>query len=192
MELNLIKTTSAELHSGARCILALKNEPFFFIRFRGSLYINKEMKGVRKITQAIATMWKYDFMETQEIMDEVDAAYDVIRQTAGELAARQLWNEWNGAAKESRKKKAVAKAREWIADTMENMTDEAWDDICAAGYDSDLVSDGFWRAYSDLHNENKDHPKYRDWSDNARKAAFVYGYQLGMATAAKAEQEATA
>lgn len=154
--------------------------------------MNKEIKGVSKITQAIATMWKYDFMENQEIMDEVDAAYDVIRQTAGELAARQLWNEWNGAAKESRKKKAVAKAREWIADIMENMTDEAWDDICAAGYDSDLVSDGFWRAYSDLHNENKDHPKYRDWSDNARKAAFVYGYQLGMATAAKAEPEATA
>ena len=73
-----------------------------------------------------------------------------------------------------------------------DLTDEAWYEIYAAGYDSDLVSDGFWRAYSDLHNENKDHPKYRDWSDNARKAAFVYGYQLGKATAAKTEQEVKA
>ena len=184
MELNLIKTTSAELPGGARCILALKNEPFFFIQFRGSLYMNKEIKGVSKITQAIATMWKYDFMENQEIMDEVDAAYDVIRQTAGELAARQMWNEWNGAAKESRKKKAVAKAREWIAATMENMTDEAWEEIYAAGFDHDLVSDGFWRAYSDLSDENKGHPAYRDWSENARRAAFVYGFYI-----AKAAQE---
>ena len=181
MELNLIKTTSAELPGGARCILALKNEPFFFIRFHGVLYMNKDMKGVRKIAQAIATMWKYDRMETQEIMDQVDAAYDVIEQTAGAPAARQLWKEWGGAAEDSRKAKAVANAREWIATTMESMSDEAWDEIYAAGFDHDLVSDGFWRAYSDLSNENKNHPAYRDWNENARRAAFVYGFYLAKA-----------
>ena len=187
MKLNIVKTTFAELDGGARCILALENAPFFFIRIRGVLYMNKSMKGIRKVMAAVTTMWKYDFMETQEIMDEVDAAYDIVRQTAGDRAASQLVKAWGEAAKESREARAVEKAREWITTTVEALTDEDWEEMTAAGYDSTFVDHGLWRAYSDLHNENRDRPAYRDWSNNARRAAFIYGYYLG-----KAAQEVTA
>ena len=181
MELNLIKTTLADLPSNARCILALNNTPFFFIRFRGNLYMNKATKGIRKVTAAVMTMWKYDYMENQDIMDEVDAAFDIVREAAGKRAADQLWKAWREAAQESREKRATEQAREWITTKLETLSDEDWDEIYSAGFDSLLVDHGLWRAYSDLHDENRDCPAYRDWSSNARRAAFVYGYFLGKA-----------
>lgn len=60
MELNLVKVTFDQLDSAARCVLALKEQPFFFIRMQNTLYMNKDMKGIRKITAAVETMWKYD------------------------------------------------------------------------------------------------------------------------------------
>ena len=105
MELNMVKTTHECLDSGARCVLALRNEPFYFIRCNGVLYMNKGMKHTRKITEAVRFMWQYDFMETQEIMDEVDAAFDSVKQAAGKKAADQLWKAWHEAAQESRQRK---------------------------------------------------------------------------------------
>lgn len=183
MELNLIKTTLTDLPSNARCILALKNTPFFFIRFHGNLYMNKATKGIRKVTAAVMTMWKYDYMENQDIMDEVDAAFDIVREAAGKRAADQLWKAWREAAQESREKRATEQAKAWITTKLETLSDEDWDEIYVAGFDSMLVDHGFWRAYSDLHDENRDCPSYRDWSGNARRAAFVYGYFLGKAGA---------
>ena len=62
MELKLIKITAAELSSGARCILALKNKPFFFIWYHGEILMNKDMKGSRKTVDALREMWQYDRM----------------------------------------------------------------------------------------------------------------------------------
>lgn len=192
MELNLIKTTSAGLSSNARCVLALRNEPFFFIRCRGILYMNKGMKNTRKITEAVHTMWQYDLMETQEIMDEVDATFEAVRQAAGKKAANQLWKAWHEAAQESRQRKAVQAATAWIADTLDTMGDDEWNEIGDSGYDSTFVQHGLFRAFCNLRDKNPDSYRYRDNLKNWAEAAFVYGYQLGKAAAAKAEQEVTA
>lgn len=191
MELNMVKVTSDCLDSGARCVLALRNEPFFFIRCRGVLYMNKGMKNTRKITEAVRLMWQYDFMETQEIMDEVDAAFDSVKQAAGKKAADQLWKAWHEAAQESRQRKAVQAAAAWISDTLDNMTDDDWDELAAAGYDSTFVQHGLFRAFCDLHDKNPDSHRYRDYFKNWAEAAFVYGYQLGKAAAAKEAQGVT-
>ena len=192
MELNMVKTTPDCLDSGARCVLALRNEPFYFIRCRGVLYMNKGMKQTRKITEAVRVVWQYDFMETQEIMDEVDLAYDVVRLAAGKKAADQLRKAWHEAAQESRQRKAVQAAAAWISDTLGNMTDDDWDELSDAGYDSTFVQHGLFRAFCDLRDKYPDSPHYREYFKNWAEAAFVYGYQLGKAAAAKAEQKVTA
>lgn len=179
MTLNLIKTTYSSLDSTARCVLSLLNEPFFFVRMQNTLYMNKRMKGIRNLTAAVETMWKYDYIENDEIMEEIDAAYDTIKNTAGKKAAEQALNAWREMARESREAMAKAEALEWITTVYEKMTDADWDEIYAAGYSYDFVNEGLWRAFSKLHSDNPDYPGYRDWSGNARKAAFVYGYQLG-------------
>lgn len=192
MELNMVKTTNEGLDSTARCVLALRNEPFYFVRCNGVLYMNKGMKQTRKITEAVRSMWQYDFMETQEIMDEVDAAYDVVRQAAGDKAARQLCKAWSEAADESRQRKAVQAATAWISDNLDNMTDEDWEELSGAGYDALFVQHGLFRAFSNLHDKHPDSPHYREYFKNWAEAAFVYGYQLGKAAAVNASQEVTA
>ena len=183
MELNIVKTTHEGLDSGARCVLALRNEPFYFIRCRGVLYMNKGMKNTRKITDAVRIMWQYDFMENQEIMDEVDGALDTVKQAAGKKAADQLWEAWHEAAQESRKRKAVQAAAAWISDNLDNMTDDDWDEIIDAGYDSTFVQHGLFRAFCDLRDKHPDSYRYREYFKNWVEAAFVYGYQLGKAAA---------
>ena len=181
MELNMVKTTHECLDSGARCVLDLRNEPFFFIRCRGVLYMNKGLKNARRITDAVRIMWQYDFMENQEIVDEVDGAFDTVKQAAGDKAADQLWQAWHEAAKESRQRKAVQAATTWISDDLDNMTDDDWEELSAAGYDSTFVQHGLFRAFCDLRDKNPDSLRYRDYFKNWAEAAFVYGYQLGKA-----------
>lgn len=192
MTLNLVKTTYADLDSTARCVLALQNEPFYFIRCHDNLYMNKAMKNIRKITDAVRVMWKYDFMATQEIMDEVDAAYDIVKQVAGGKAAAQLYKAWHESADASRQCKAVQAAKAWISDTLYNMSDDDWEEIGNAGYDSLFVHHGLFRAFCDLRDKYPDSPHYKDYFKNWAEAAFVYGFQLGKVAATKAEQEVTA
>ena len=179
MTLNLVKTTYAGLDSTARCVLDLQNKPFFFIRMRNTLYMNNRMKGIRKLTAAIKTMWKYDFMENEEIVAEIDAAYDTISQIAGKEAADQAYEEWSEMAKESRAAMAKAEALEWIATVYEKMTDDDWDKMFADGFSYRFIEDGLRDAFNQLHDDNPDRPDYRNCICNARVAAFVYGYQLG-------------
>lgn len=179
MTLNLVKTTYADLNGYARCFLALRNETFFFVRYQNVLYMNKDMKCARKLISAIETMWKYDDIATDEIMLEIDEAYGTISQIAGDKAAEQAIAAWKEMAEESCKARAKAEAMEWITTVYEKMTDADWDEMYAAGYSSSFIEDGLWRAFSQLRDDNPDHPGYRDWSRNASVAAFVYGYQLG-------------
>lgn len=179
MELNLVKTTYAELDGALRCILGWKNKPFFFIRMKDTLYMNKNIKGIRKITAALETMWKYDEVVNDEIMDEIDTARNTIEQAAGEEAADQAWRAWHDMAEESCIARAKADALEWIAAVYGKLDDSDWDEMYAAGYSHYFVEDGLWRAFSQLSDNHPDCPGYRDYGRNARIAAFVYGFQMG-------------
>lgn len=174
MELNLVKTTYEGLSSAAR--FALRNEPFFFVRMQNTLYMNKSMKGIRKVTAALETMWKYDHVANDEIMAEVDAAYKAIVQAAGEKAAAQAWEAWGEMAEESRIARAKAEALNWIAAVYEKLDTPDWAEMYAAGYSPHFVEDGLWRAFSQL---EKDQRGYRNWAGHASVAAFVYGFQMG-------------
>lgn len=179
MELKLVKTTYADLNSTARCVLALRNEPFFFVRMQDTLYMNKSMKGIRKVTAALETMWKYDYMENDEIMAEVDAAYDTIKNAAGEKAADKAWKAWGELAEESRKRRAKAEALEWIKTVYDKLDDPDWDEMYNAGFSHDFVEEGLWRAFDQLEEDDPERRKHRSFHDNDALAAFVYGFQLG-------------
>lgn len=179
MKLNLVKTTYAELDGALRCILEWQKKPFYFIRMRNTLYMNKRMKGIRKITAALETMWKYDEVTTDEIMDEVDAARETIEQAAGEEAAYQAWRVWHDMAEESRIARAKADALEWIAAVYEKLDDHDWDEMYAAGYSDVFVGEGLWRAFSQLEKEHPESYRHCSFSGAATNAAFVYGFQLG-------------
>lgn len=179
MTLNLVKTTDTDLDSTARFVLALRNKPFFFVRCQHILYMNQSMGGDEKLVEAIETMWKYDCISTDEIGAEVDTAYGTIVQIAGKEAARQAYDAWHEMAAESRQRRATADALEWIANKYEVMGDAQWDEIYAAGYSSDFVNEGLWRAFSQLEEQKPDDPRYRHWIDNSIKAAAVYGFCLG-------------
>lgn len=179
MKLNLVKTTYAELDGALRCILGWQNKPFYFIRMRNTLYMNKNMKGIRKITAALETMWKYDEVPTDEIMYEIDTARDTIERAAGEEAAYQAWKAWHDMAEESRIARAKAKALAWIAAVYDKLDDPDWDEMYAAGYSSDFVDEGLWRAFSQLEKEHPDSYRRRSFNGSAINAAFVYGFRLG-------------
>ncbi len=179
MELNLVKTTYSELDGAARCILGWKRQPFCFIRMQNTLYMNKNMKGIRKLTAAVETLWKYDFMETEEIMAEFDEAYSTIKDTAGDQAADQVLTAWNDMASESRIEKAKSAALEWVKSVYEKLDDDDWERMCNAGYSDCFIKDGLWRAFCQLEKNHPDSQRYQNWSTSATEAAFVYGFQLG-------------
>ena len=168
MEITIVKTTYEELDHILQFVLELQKKPFFFVRSKGVLYMNKNMGGIDKLTAAVETMWKHDFADSQEILDALDAAHDTVSQLAGEEAAAQLNREWHEAASESRKAKAKAKAIEWMAAVFNEMGDEEWNEICDAGYDVYFVQDGL--------------PKVTGYGRQLAEAAFVYGFQLGKQT----------
>lgn len=179
MELKLVKVTYSELDGALRCILGWQKKPFYFIRMKDTLYMNKNMNGIRKITAALETMWKYDEVTTDEIMDEVDSARDTIEQAAGREAAYQAWKAWSDMAEESRIARARADALEWIAAVYDKLDDQDWNEMYAAGYSSYFVDDGLWRAFSQLEKEHPESYRHRSFSGAATNAAFVYGFQLG-------------
>lgn len=179
MELNLVKTTCAELDGALRCILGWQNKPFYFIRMKDTIYMNKNMKGIRKITAALEVMWKYDYIANDEIMDEVDEARNTIEQAAGEEAAYQAWRAWHEMAEESRIARAKAEALNWIETVYDKLDDPDWDEMYATGYSHYFVEEGLWRAFSQLEKDNPDAYRRRSFSVAATNAAFVYGFQMG-------------
>ena len=168
MEITIVKTTYEELDHILQYVLELQKKPFFFVRSKGVLYMNKNLQGIDKLTTAAKTMWKYHSEDTLEITNTLDAAYNTVVQLAGEEAAWQLYSEWKGAASESRKAKAEAKAIEWMKAVFNEMGDEEWNEICDAGYDACFVQDGL--------------PKVTGYGRQLAEAAFVYGFRLGKHT----------
>lgn len=178
MNLKIIKTTYEDLGVGSRLALEAYGEPFFFSLSNGALYVNKDMRGIRKALEVAATIWEYDLVGNDRIVEAFDSGYDLVRQAAGSLAADQLFQAWREAAESHRKARAVAQAREWISSVVEPMTDEELQEMSVAGYDSDFVDHGLWRAYYDLHDKNPKIRRYNDFTKNAIRAAVIYGYQL--------------
>lgn len=185
MKLNLVKITPAELPSGARMVIALKEQPFAFLWYQGDVLMNRKMKGIRKLTAAMETMWRYDEMKSQEALDEADAAYDIIKQTAGDHAARQALDAWRIDAEASRKARAKAKALEWIQAGHDKIADDTWNVLDTLGYDYGFLYTGLHDAYRTLHDKYPDRIGYRDYLQNWAKAAFAYGFQMGQQAASR-------
>lgn len=187
MELNLVKTTPGELPDDASFCVAITKHPFTFLWFRGCLLMNRNMKGIRKLTAAVETMWKYEDRMTEEAMAAVDAAYEIIRQTAGDHAAKQAWDAWWRDSSAIRKAKTKEKTLAWISAGNAMLTDEECDLLESCGYDYSLIDTGFFDAYRELREKNPNHPAYKDYFSCAARAAFAYGFRLGQAAATEKE-----
>ena len=187
MKLTLNQIRSDEAPAGVRVLLALRKQPFFFGLSNGTVYMNRDMENAPQIVAAIETMWKHDHMRTESAMDEIDAAYDIIRQAAGDCAVRQIWEAWQEQAKESRKARAKEKALAWIAAGNAELGDNSDDFLETLGYDYDLIETGLHDAYYELSVQNPNHPRYRHYFRCWAHAAFAYGFRLGQQAATTGE-----
>lgn len=176
MELKLVKIVSDELDSNARCILALKNEPFFFLWYQGKVLMNREMKGIRKITEAVKTMWEYMLCDNPAF----DAAYDAIEELAGDKAAYQALSAWHTAVKEFSREKGKAEASRWYADTYQELSEDAWSLMYENGYDDDFLL-GILKAHYKAEEDSKTSSR-RVSSD---RPIFAYAFMCGMEAARK-------
>lgn len=179
MDLILKQITSDEAPAGVRVLLALRKQPFFFGLSSGTVYMNRDMGNAPQIAAAIETMWKHDHMRTDTALDEIDAAYDIIRQAVGDCAVRQIWEAWQEAAKESRRARAKEKALAWIAAGGPDLGDDSDDILSPLGYDFDMIETGLHDAYYELYQQNPNHPGYRHYFNCWAHAAFAYGFRLG-------------
>lgn len=189
MDLILKQMTPDEVPAGIRVILALRKQPFFFGLSNGTVYMNQDMENAPQIAAAVETMWKHGHMRTEAASDDIDAAYEIIRQAAGDCAARQAMVAWHEAARASRKAGAKERALAWIASGGSDLGDDADDILDPLGYDYDMVNTGLHDAYYELHQKNPNHAGYQEYFKCWAHAAFAYGFRLGQ-QAATAEKEA--
>ena len=190
MELKLKKITAAELDSGARCILALKNKPFFFLWYQGEVLMNKGMKGTRKTIAALREMWQYDRMGDVADDEAMDRWYNTIVEASGHEAACQAWDAWHKCAEISRQQKGKAAAAKWYKEVYQQIDEKTWDTMYDHGYDNDFLM-GLIDAYYDARKGNEQH--FNWMGETHTRTTFAYGFLMGMeAAAAKTEQEATA
>lgn len=190
MKLNLVKTTPDELPRDASFCLALQKKPFTFLWFQGEVLMNRNMKGIRKLTAALETMWKSDRM-TDDFAPEFDAAYEVITQMAGKDAAYQAWDAWRRDAEKSRKAKAKAAALEWIEAGNTDFDDDAWDLMHSLGHDSDFIDTGLSDAYWEMRDKYPDSQYYKNNFRLWARAAFAYGFRMGQQAGVMQRKEAT-
>ena len=183
MKLIINQISPAEVPSAVRVLLTLRKQPFFFGLSNGTVYMNQDIKNAPQIVAAIETMWKHDHMMTDADIDEIDAAYEIIRQAVGDCAVRQIWAAWLEQAKESRRARAKEKALAWIAAGGPDLGDNSDDLLVPLGYDYDLIETGLHDAYYELHIQNPDHFRYREYSRCWAHAAFAYGFRLGQQAA---------
>ncbi len=178
MELKLVKTASNELDSGARCILALENEPFFFLWYQGEVLMNRKMKGIRRITEAVKTMWEYVLCDDPAF----DAAYATIEELAGDKAAYQAFRAWHDAVKEFRRERGKAEAHSWYTGTYQELNEDAWSRMYDNGYDDNFLL-GIVKAYYAAREGDKTSFKIRNESSD--RAIFAYAFMCGMNAARK-------
>lgn len=189
MELKLKKIAAADLDSGARMIMALKNKPFFFLWYHGEVLMNKGMKGSRKTVAVLREMWKYDCLGAIVDDESMDEWYNSIVEASGHEAAHQAWDAWHECAKISRQKKGKEAAEKWYKEVYQKIDEKTWDSMYEHGYDKDFLM-GLIDAYYDA---RKGQEKHFDWmGETQSRTIFAYGFLMGMEVAAKAEQEATA
>lgn len=191
MDLKLKKIAAEDLNGDARCILALENKPFFFLWYYGEVLMNKKMKGIRKTTAALKEMWKYDRMSDIADDETMDRLYEAIAKASGDEAAKQAWDTWCKAAKDSRKKKGNAAASKWYKEVYQQIDEKTWDIMYGCGCNEEFLY-GLGNAYREARKGNE---RSFDWcGESEKQTVFAYAFLMGMeAAAAKQEaQEVTA
>lgn len=174
MKLKYILTTYDQLDSGARFVQKLTGEPFHVMYYRGTVLINREVPHLDKVLQALEQWWA-----AEDSPETWDRSFQIISKAAGKTAALQCNQAWREATTDRRKKETAAAAARWI-DTVFNEVDlDAWDALCDQGYDEGLLeaitTEFFERQKAGGFQQRE------SWLNQGRKAAFLYGYQLGQA-----------
>lgn len=178
MELKLEKANICTIPDAPRVALAMLNEPFYFTRYKGVLYINEDLADMDKITAAIKRAWESVAADpTDESTNAGDDAFALIAELQGETAAGQFSRNLLNAAKEYREKQSTKEAREWILAVYEDWTEERDEAMWQAGYRS-RVADAMHRAMGELYREG--HGCYKNYWGDASDAAATYGFLLGM------------
>lgn len=182
MELNLVKVTYDELGPAARCILDLKKAPFFFLWFRGDVLMNKGMGDLQKVAEAIRNMWKRESIISDADSDEMDLAYGIIRDHAGETAAEQAFAAWRKAAEIARNKRGEAAASKWYQEVYQKLDydKQALIEDCG-GYDNHFLM-GLTNAYHAARDANKAAYDFR--GESASRAIFACGFLKGQEASA--------
>lgn len=178
MELKLVTITSDQLDSAARCILALKNEPFFFLWYQGKVLMNREMKDSRRITEAVRTMWKCVLCDDPAF----DAAYNTIKKSAGDKAAYQAFRAWHDAVEAFRRERGKAEAHGWYTDIYQKLDEDTWNLMYANGYNADFLL-GLLDAYYAARKGNE--TAFKVCNESHARTVFAYAFMCGMEAARK-------
>lgn len=190
MELKLKKVTIDELGGDMRMLLGLSGKPFFFLWYRGEVFMKKGMKGASKTAAALREMWGYERLGDDASNEVMDRLYDTIAEASGAEAAKQAWDAWYKCVKEVRRKKGDAAASKWYAEVYQQIPLEDWDTMYENGYDDDFLL-GLQRAFYDAREGNEQQFNWR--GESHTRTVFAYAFLKGMeAAAAKAEQEVQA
>ena len=158
-------TITAELNSLERMTLALKDEPFYFIRMEGrTVKINPSLPA--EVVDIGLEMWSIDRLMDEEDSNPMDALYARLQKVCGETGADQLYHEWSRDLQSKLAAENRAEANAWLEEY--DVSDEL-DAICDR---RGTYKPGFIEALWNLTRDTN--------------AIFLYGYQVGMEAAKKA------
>lgn len=185
------KIAADELCSDVRIALSFCRKPFFFLWYHGEVLMNKGMEGASKTAAVLREMWKYDSMVDIADDETMDRLYETIAKASGDEAAKQAWDVWGKAAKDSRQKKGDAAASKWYKEVYQQLDDEMWEIMYDHGCNKEFLS-GLGNAYRDARKGNE---RVFDWLEESQyKTVFAYAFLMGMEASAakqKKKQEVT-
>ena len=151
-------TITAELTSIERMTLALRGEPYYFVRADdGTVKINPDLPA--EVLSIGGEMWRIDHLMEEEDTVRIDELRLRLKKICGEVGADQLYLEWNKDLHRKLKEDARMEAREWlegmnIADELDAISDER------GTYNPGLL-DALWELSGNV------------------GAIFLYGYLMG-------------
>lgn len=158
-----------ELTKTEKILLACKGEGFCCIRHNGTVKINKALPQPKTLAKIAAAMWQFDRLSDYAEMERMDDLWKQVKQIAGEDAANQIYRAWSEALHEKLEAEDKAAVAEWL---QSRSIPGELDAISITG----VYNPGFIKAL---------------WSQTtSTDAIFLYGYQIGVAAARKAESNA--
>lgn len=151
-----------ELTKTERMLLAYRGKEFFFLRRKGVLLINKELRSPERLAKIATDLWRHEGFGTERETGEIDALCNRVWEIAGKEASTQLLGAWSDALDEKLEADNKRDASEWLQGR------DILDELDAIG----SYRPGFIKAL---------------WSlTGSTDAIFLYGYQAGMEAARKA------